>query len=179
MPLPYRLHLNQSLSGFANELAEELGTLKFANGKLLVPKRNSGQNANGRQLPTTTIPFQSQHAFDISSEGRGRYREIGASFFDPLKGVQKLFNATSVGKASRFLGLHPARSAELARGSITGSFDTDGSDEAVAGAPGPISSIATIGRALYSTSTCPTSAARMTTKRRSSAATSSRPWRSV
>ncbi|OCP17422.1 MULTISPECIES: hypothetical protein [unclassified Ensifer] len=146
--LPYRLRFNQSLSGFANELAEELGgTLKFAGGKLLVPKRNGGQNANGRQLPTITIPFKSQHAFDIASEGRGRYQQVGTGFFDPLKGVQKLFNATSSGKASRFLGLHPARSedeaelagkaqsAELARGSISGSFDTDGSDEAMAGAP--------------------------------------------
>ncbi len=146
--LPYRLRLNQSLSGFANELAEELGgTLKFGGGKLLVPKRNGGQTASGQQLPAITIPFKEQFAFDISSEGRGRYQDVETGFFDPLKGVQKLFKASSIGKASRFLGLHPARSeseaelagkaqsAELARGSITGSFDTDGSDEAMAGAP--------------------------------------------
>ena len=146
--LPYRLRYNQSTGGFASELAEELGgTLKFANGKLLVPKRNSGQTAGGRTLPTIVVPFQEQHSFEISSEGRGKYQETGSGYFDPLEGIQKVIKGTSIGSAAQLSSLHPARSekeaelagkaqgAEQARGSISGSVEADGSDMAMAGAP--------------------------------------------
>ncbi|TCU35467.1 phage late control D family protein [Rhizobium azibense] len=144
--IPYRLRYNQSATGFANELAEELGgTLKFAGGKMLVPTRNSGQTANGAAMPTIIVSYASSHSFELSTEGRSKYAEVGSAYFDPLEGIQKLFEAASIGSASRFLSLHPARSkdeaehvgkaqaAEQARDSVTGSVECDGDVDAMAG----------------------------------------------
>lgn len=144
--IPYRLRYNQSLTGFANELAEELGgTLKFAGGKMLVPQRAGGKTASGREMPLITIAYSSVLGGEISAEGKGRYASAGSGFFDPLDGVQKLFEAPSIGSASRFLSLHPARSREeaeyaakaqgdeQARDSVTGSVDIEGSLNAMAG----------------------------------------------
>jgi len=144
--IPYRLRYNQSLTGFANELAEELGgTLKFAGGKMLVPMRAAGKTASGREMPVIIIDFASILGGEISTEGKGRYATAGSGFFDPTEGVQKLFEAASIGSASRFLSLHPARSREeaeyaakaqgdeQARDTVTGSLDIEGSLDAMAG----------------------------------------------
>ena len=144
----YRLRHQQSSLAFAKELAEEFGgTLKPVNGKWLVPKRNAGTAASGKTMPTIVIPFRENQSFSITSEAKGKYKGIGAGFFDPLKGVQELFEGTSIGTAARYLNLHPARSkdeaeyagkaqgAEQARSSFTGSFEADGDVSAMAGAP--------------------------------------------
>lgn len=146
--VPYRLRHNQSSLGFAKELAEEFGgTLKPANGRWLVAKRNAGTTASGTVMPTIVIPFHENQSFSLTSEAKGKYKDIGAGFFDPLKGIQELFEGTSIGTAARFLNLHPARTkeeaeyagkaqgVEQARGSVTGSFEADGDVTAMAGAP--------------------------------------------
>jgi phage protein D len=146
--VPYRLRWKQSSLGFAKELAEEFGgTLKPANGSWLVPRRNAGTTAGGAIMPTIVIPFRENQSFGITSEARGKYKDIGAGFFDVLKGVQELFEGTSIGSAARFLNLHPARTkeeaehagkaqgAEQARGTVSGSFEADGSITAMGGAP--------------------------------------------
>ncbi len=146
--VPYRLRFNQSSLGFAKELAEEFGgTLKPANGRWLVPKRNAGTTAGGTVMPTIVIPFRQNQSFSLTSEAKGKYKDIGSGFFDPLKGVQDLFEGTSIGSAARYFNLHPARTkdeaeyagkaqgAELARDSVTGSFEADGDVTAMAGAP--------------------------------------------
>jgi len=146
--IPYRLRYNQSLTGFANELAEELGgTLKFAGGKMLVPLRSGGKTASGAEMPTIEVRFQDVIGAEISSEGRQRYAEVGAGYFDADEGVAMLAEAASIGSASRYLSLHPARSQEEAehaakargneeaRASVTGSVDLPGSESAMAGAP--------------------------------------------
>lgn len=146
--IPYRLRYNQSALGFVKELVEEFGgTLKPANGSWLVPKRNAGTTASGRAMPTILIPFRENHSFSMTSEAKGKYKDIGAAFFDPLKGVQDLFEGSSIGAAARFFNLHPARTKEeaeyagkaqgeeQARGSAMGSFEADGSIAAMAGAP--------------------------------------------
>ncbi|PWE52258.1 hypothetical protein DEM27_31925 [Metarhizobium album] len=146
--IPYRLRWNQSRIGFVNELVSEYGgTLKIAGERWLVPKRNAGTTASGKAMPTIVIPFREHHSFSLTSEGRPKYKDIAASFFDPLKGIQELFEGSSIGTASRFFNLHPARTkeeaeqagkaqgAEQARGSVSGSFETDGSMSAMGGAP--------------------------------------------
>lgn len=145
--IPYRLRYNQSLTGFANELAEELGgTLKFAGGKMLVPMRAGAKTASGKEMPVISVDFSAVTGVEISTEGKGRYAVAGSGFFDPLAGLQKLFEAASIGSASRFLALHPARSreeaeyaakaqgSEQARDSVTGNVEIEGSPDAMAGA---------------------------------------------
>lgn len=145
--IPYRLRYNQSLTGFASELAEEFGgTLKFAGGKVLVPARSTARTAGGRSMPIVTIDYSEVLGGEISTEGKARYAEVGSGYFDPLEGVQKLAEAASIGSASRYLSLHPARSqaeaehsakaqgAEHARDSVTGSIDAVGDIDAMAGA---------------------------------------------
>ncbi|GLR51287.1 hypothetical protein KYK30_20640 [Shinella yambaruensis] len=146
--LPYRLRWRQPRSAFAQELAAELGgTVKYANNTLLVPMRNSGQTASGHTLPTIVIPYKHGHSFEISSEAKGRFKDSATGWFDLVSGLEKLFEGTSIGAASRYFSLHPARSeaeAELAgkaeigeeaRSSISGSFEADGMVDAMAGAP--------------------------------------------
>lgn len=146
--LPYRLRLNQSAMGFGQDLADEIGaSLKFAGGKWLVLPRGKGETASGRTMPTIVIPFDSTMPIDISSEGRPKYKEVEAGYFDPLDGVMKMAKAAGAGLASRYFGVHPARSAEeadylskadaaeLARNSISGSITTAGDTNAMAGAP--------------------------------------------
>ncbi|MDM9647767.1 contractile injection system protein, VgrG/Pvc8 family [Rhizobium sp. S163] len=145
--IPYRLRYNQSLTGFANELAEEFGgTLKYAGGKMLVPARSSGMTASGKTMPTILAPFVEGTGFEISTEGKTRYAEVGNSYFDPDEGIQKLAEAASIGTSSRYLSMHPARSkseaehsakaqgAEHARNSVTGSVEAEGDIDAMAGA---------------------------------------------
>ena len=146
--LPYRLRWKQSAAGFASDLASELGgTLKFAGGKMLVPLRNSGETASGQTMPTIIVPYRRGQSFEVSSEGRAKFKDTGTGWFDPLAGVQKLFEGTSIGSASRYLSLHPARSeneaeyagkaeiGEEARSSATGSVELTGDVNAMAGAP--------------------------------------------
>lgn len=146
--IPYRLRHHQSMAGFANELAEEMGgTLKFAGGKMIVSKRGNGTTASGNTLPPIIVRFDQTHSFEVTTEGRSRYAEVGASYFDPSEGVQKLFEGTSIGSGSSFLSLHPARSQseadlagqaqgdEQARDSASGSVECDGDANAMAGAP--------------------------------------------
>lgn len=146
--LPYRLRWNQAESAFLEELAAELGgTTKRANGMLLVTQRNSGQTASGRDLPTIVIPFKDGQSLSVSTEAKGRFKDTGTAWFDPVSGLQKLFEGTSIGSASRFLSLHPARSeaeaelagkaeiGETARSTVSGSFEADGDRDAMAGAP--------------------------------------------
>jgi phage protein D len=154
--LPYRLRWRQSRSAFAQELASELGgTVKYANNTLLVPARNSGQTASGRELPTIVIPYKHGHSFEISNEAKGRYKDSATGWFDPMSGFEKLFEGTSIGAASRYFSLHPARSeeeAELAgkaeigeeaRATISGSFEADGMVDAMAGAPAKLEGFGT------------------------------------
>lgn len=146
--LPYRLRWRQSPTAFAQDLASELGgTVKYANNTLLVPRRNSGQTASGQTLPTIIIPFRENHSFEISSEAKGKFKDSSTGWFDPVAGFGKFFDATSIGAASRYVALHPARSeaeaemagkaqiAEEARASVSGSFEADGDPDAMAGAP--------------------------------------------
>lgn len=146
--LPYRLRWRQGRSAFAQDLAAELGgTVKYANNTLLVPLRNSGQTASGSELPTIVIPFKDDQAFEISSEAKGKFKDSATGWFDPVSGIEKLFEGVSIGSASRYFSLHPARSeaeaelagkaeiGEQARSSISGSFTTDGQVDAMAGAP--------------------------------------------
>ncbi|CDZ45595.1 phage late control D family protein [Neorhizobium galegae] len=146
--IPYRLRYNQSAVGFVKEIAEEFGgTLKLAGGKMLMPRRSGGKSASGQELPVIAVTFDQVISFEISSEGRGKFKDVEAPYFDPMEGVQKLSKAAGIGDLSRFLGLHPARSAEeanhaskaqageLGRGTISGSVTMEGSDGAMAGAP--------------------------------------------
>ncbi|MDX3978932.1 hypothetical protein [Shinella sp.] len=109
--------------------------------------RNAGTTASGAVMPTIVIPYRLNQNFSITSEARGKYKDIGAGYFDPSKGIQELFEGGSIGSASRYLNLHPARTkdeaeyagkaqgAEQARGTFSGSFEADGSVTAMSGAP--------------------------------------------
>jgi phage protein D len=146
--VPYRLRFNQDLSSFADELAEEVGgTLKFANGQMLVAKRNSGKTASGTVMPMIKVLFSASHSFSLSSETRGQFEKVEASYFDQDDGITKAVSETAAGKASLYMAVHPAPSkdaataiakasgAELDRNSVSGSVDTDGDVDAMAGAP--------------------------------------------
>lgn len=146
--VPYRLRFNQDLSSFADELAEEVGgTLKFANGQMLVAKRNSGKTAVGTELPTISVKFSVSHSFELTSETRSRFEKVEASYFDPDDGITKAVSENAAGKSSLYMAVHPAASkeaasaiakaagAELDRHSVSGSVDTDGDVDAMAGAP--------------------------------------------
>jgi phage protein D len=111
---------------------------------MLMPKRSGGNSASGQELPTIAVTFDHVISFEISPAGRGKFKDVDAPYFDPMEGIQKLFEAAGIGDLSRFLGLHPAHSAkeaskaqagELGRGTISGSVTMEGSDGAMAGAP--------------------------------------------
>ena len=61
-------------------------------------------------MPEILVDFRSVIGGEVSTEGRGRYSKVGNGYFDPAEGVPKITDATSIGSASRFLLLHPARS---------------------------------------------------------------------
>ena len=137
--VPYRLRWNQSVVDFATELAEDFGgTMKLAGGKMLVPVRGSGKAAGGMSLPPIIVPFRQNYGFDISIEGRGLFHDIGGGWFDILQGIDQLFAGIGLGTVSRFLPLHPfptqaeaekggtATARELARKTLSGSFDMRG-----------------------------------------------------
>ncbi len=146
--VPYRLRYNQSTSGFAQDLAEDIGgTLKFANGRMIVSQRNGGTTAGGNSMPEINVAFDATHSFELSMESKGKYRDIEAPYFDEDDGQQKFKAKSSIGTAATFLGIHPAGSAdeadmraaaegaEMARASLTGSVELDGDETAMAGAP--------------------------------------------
>jgi phage protein D len=146
--LPYRLRMGQSALGFGQDLADEIGaTLKPANGQWLVLPRGRGETASGKQMPTILIPFSTSMPFGLSNESRGKFKDVEASYFDPAEGIRKQKKVTGAGKASRFMSIHPARSAEeaefagkadaaeLSRNSISGSITIEGDTGAMAGAP--------------------------------------------
>lgn len=150
--IPYLLRYNQSSSGFAQDLAEDIGgTLKFANGRMIVSERNSGRTAGGSAMPTIVIGFRDTHSFDLTMESKGRYKDIEAPYFDEEEGQQKFKTKQSIGRAATLLGIHPARSAdeadiratsegrETARSTVSGSVDLDGDVHAMAGAPAKLS----------------------------------------
>lgn len=145
--IPYRLRHNQSLSGFADELANELGgTLKLANGSFIVAKRNGGRTAMGTDMPTIVIAFGKVIGGDLSTEEATPVKGSKGVYFDPDEGVSKQIDAESVGSGT-IAPLHPARSKEeaeyvaraeadeLARGSVSGTLELEGSAQAMAGAP--------------------------------------------
>lgn len=138
----------QSPTAFAQDFASELGgAVKYANNTLLVPRRNGGQTVSGQTLPTIIIPSKDDQSFEISSEAKGKFKDSSTGWFDPISGLGKFFDATSIGAASHYVALHPARSeaeaelagraeiTEAARASVSGSFDADGDPDALAGAP--------------------------------------------
>lgn len=146
--IPYRLRHQQSALGFAQELAEELGaTLKLADGKWLLPARGSGKTASGTTLPPIALDYGQVLSFDLTSEGRPKFKEVNASWFDPQAGIAKIETAAGIGKAATLFGLHPAASAdeakvrgkadatELARASVSGTLTVEGDPDAMAGAP--------------------------------------------
>lgn len=145
--IPYRLRHNQSLSGFADELANELGgTLKLANGSFIVTKRNGGRTASGTDMPTIFIPFGKVIGGDLSTEEAAPVRSSKGVYFDLEEGVLKQIHTESVG-SGMIAPLHPARSKEeaeyaaraeadeLARGSISGTLELEGATHAMGGAP--------------------------------------------
>ena len=145
--IPYRLRHNQSTSGFAAELAEEFGgTLKYADGKMLVPKRNGGKTASGTAMPVLLIEFSRCIGLELSQDEKDRFEKVAASYVDPADGIPELLEATAAGKVSKRINLHPSRSkaeaqtyaaasgAELSRISVSGSIDVEGDTDAMAGA---------------------------------------------
>lgn len=146
--LPYRLRWQQSRIDFCDELARELGgTMKPAGGKLVVMKRGGGRAAGGSGLPAIVVPFSDDYGFDLQIESRGAFKDIAGSWFDPVAGIEKIVKGTSIGKASRFLPVHPygnedlarrggeAFAREQARKTVSGSFDMAGRPDATAEAP--------------------------------------------
>lgn len=146
--VPYRLRYNQSLAGFVEELASEFGgSPKFANDMILVGERNSGKTAGGLTMPTIVAEYREGQAFSIGTESKGKYKDVGADWFDPLSGVTNLLKAAGIGAASALINLHPARSQaeaeyagkaqgkEAARDTVGGSVTSDGNVDAMAGAP--------------------------------------------
>jgi len=146
--LPYRLRHQQSALGFAQELADELGaTLKLAGGKWLLPARGSGKTAGGSAMPPILVDFSQTLSFDLSSEGRPKFKDVNAAWFDPEAGVAKIEKAASIGKSALHYFLHPSASAEeakirskaeakeLERATISGSLTVEGDPGAMAGAP--------------------------------------------
>ena len=146
--VPYRLRHQQSALGFAQDLADELGaTLKLAGGKWLLPTRGSGQTASGSPMPPIAIDFSQVLSFDLSSEGRPKFKDVNAAWFDPDAGIAKVEQAASIGKSALHYFLHPSASAEeaktrskaeakeLERATISGSLTVEGDEGAMAGAP--------------------------------------------
>lgn len=146
--IPYRLRWAQSSGGFITELAGDLGgTMKVANKTLLVSKRNSGKTAGGSDMPTIKIDFSETGPIELTIEGRPEFKESSSGWFDPLEGLLKFVDGTSVGDAARLMLLHPAASedeakkageaqaAEQARSSVSGSITIEGRIDALAGAP--------------------------------------------
>ena len=146
--IPYRLRWSQSPAGFANDLASDFGgTMKMANGQMLVAKRNSGKTASGTMMPPIVVSFSEVIEFDVSIEVRPEYSETSASWFDPLEGISKLVSGSSVGSGGRLAPLHPYNSedeakaggesegGEQARSAVSGSITIPGRPGAMAGAP--------------------------------------------
>lgn len=145
--IPYRLRHNQSPAGFATDLAAELGgTMKVANGQMLITKRNSGETASGTKIPPIIIYFVEGMDMSIEIEGRPEYKETGAGWFDIAEGVMKTVTGSSVGTGGRLAGVHPystedeatsggaAEGGEQARSSVSGSITVAGDQTAMAGA---------------------------------------------
>lgn len=148
IPIPYRLRMQQSAVGFAQQLADELGaTLKLANGQWLVPLKNSGQTALGSTLPPIVISADEATGCDLTTEGRPEFAEVRATWFDEEKGLPALAVAKGSGRSAAFFGLHSAPSAseakqrsqaerkEMESAAITGSVSLEGRAGAIAGAP--------------------------------------------
>lgn len=146
--VPYRLRWNQPSIDFLDDLARETGgTLKLAGGRLLMMKRGAGRSAGGTAFPPVVVRFADCYGFDISIESRGEYQEIGGDWFDPAEGALKLVESSGIGKAGRYLPVHPfasddearrgaaAYGKEEARKRVSGSFDLAGSLLATAEAP--------------------------------------------
>ncbi|CAH0339560.1 contractile injection system protein, VgrG/Pvc8 family [Rhizobium sp. CECT 9324] len=145
--IPYRLRMQQSAVGFAQALAEELGgTLKLAKGQWLLTMKNSGETAGGSAIPPIFLSADNVSACDLNTEASPKHGKVEVSHFDEEKGFSLLEAVTGLGKAARFVSLHPAPSLdeakvrskaqalELSRETITGSVTVDGDPAAMAGA---------------------------------------------
>lgn len=145
--VPYRLRWAQSPAGFANDLAEDFGgTMKIANGQLLVSKRNSGKTASGTPIPPIIIQFREVIEFDVSIDVRTEFGETGTSWFDNEEGIIKMVAGTSVGTGGRLQPMHPyssedeakaggeSQGGEQARSAVSGSITVPGQIGAMAGA---------------------------------------------
>lgn len=146
--LPYRLRWRQSRIGFGQALADELGAvLKPAAGKWLVLPKGSGETVSGASMPPIVIDFAAVISGGLTSEGRPKFKDVEAGWFDAEAGLAALETAAGLGKVSRVFALHPAASAgeartlgraaaaDLARATVTGSVTVEGREEAMAGAP--------------------------------------------
>jgi uncharacterized protein len=146
--IPYRLRWNQPAIDFADQLASELGgTMKVAADRLLVMKRGGGRSATGAAFPPVIIRFEDVIGGGLEKEERGAFRELQGAWFDPVRGIRQLAEATGLGDLSRFMPVHPfqneaqaavaaeAFGKEEARKAATGSIDMPGNPEATAEAP--------------------------------------------
>lgn len=146
--IPYRLRMQQSAVGFAQQLADDLGgTLKLANGQWLITAKNRGETAGGSTIPPIAISVGEIISCDLTTEGRPEFGEIQSSWFDEEKGLSLLEAVPGLGQVAKFLALHPAPSAgearqrskaealDMARATISGSVTIEGRPEAMAGAP--------------------------------------------
>ena len=146
--VPYRLRWQQGRVGFAQALADELGgALKLANGEWLVRSKGSGETASGTSMPPIVISSDEVEQCDIEADGKSKFKDVEASWFDPDLGIQKLAKAAGIGSAATAFSLHQAASQgqagasakaqamEMARMSVTGSATLEGRVDAMAGAP--------------------------------------------
>lgn len=146
--IPYRLRWAQSPASFATDLAEDFGgTMKIANGQMLVSKRNSGKTAGGTAMPPIIIMFSEVIEMDVSIDVRTEFGETGTSWFDTEEGVIKMQAGSSVGSGGRLQPMHPyssedeakaggeSQGGEQARSAVSGSVTVPGWVGAMAGAP--------------------------------------------
>ncbi|CDZ67577.1 Phage late control protein D3 [Neorhizobium galegae bv. orientalis] len=107
----------------------------------------TGKTASGQELPAIAVAFDQVISFEISSEGRGKFKDVEAPYFDPLEGGSE---ALEGGRHRRAVPVpwppsgtlrrggksrKQAQAGELGRGTISGSVTMEDSDEAMAGAP--------------------------------------------
>lgn len=146
--LPYRLRWKQPPIDFLDDIAAEIGgTMKPAAERILLLKRGAKRSASGAPFPPIAVPFRDDFGFDVASESRGEFQELGGDWFDPVEGLLKSELASGIGRASRYLPVHllptqdeAKRAAESigrehARKSVTGFFSMAGNPHATAEAP--------------------------------------------
>jgi phage protein D len=145
--MPYQLRWSQSPLDFMHNLSEIVGgTLKLANGQVVVMKRGGGSAASGQQLAAITIVKTAGYSYSCNFEPRPQHGQIAGAWLDS-KGNRQLAQVPTGLSGPVYVLPHPYRSQteaqqaakseayERGNNTFSGDFEMPGNPTARAEAP--------------------------------------------